>query len=421
MRRNIEKTALIGMAAMMMAGCASSTKTNEKDAVISRNQDMRQTDPGFLIMSDSQKDAIERCNEFAISLFNTQVGMDSKVVSPISVAYLMGMLANGAQGDTQEAIIKTLKMNGVTVDEMNEAFKALLNTLAQNDGQTKIKMANCIAVNKNVSLKKDFRDKVENIFNAEVESLDFASPATVDRINKWCGKQTEGMIPKIINQLDANAVSVLMNAIYFNGNWKKKFDKGDTKEERFQGYTRDIKRVQMMHQRNDFKYMSDNNLAAVELPYNDGNFSMTVILPNSGTSISDIMKGLNANELNKLKGSMRMCDVDLKLPKFSTTTDTNLNKPIASLGAERIFSGSADFGAMADKRMNVTEMLQKARIEVSETGTKAAAVTAAIMTMSALGPDEPRYVEFHADRPFVYVITDRTTGAILFMGQYLGD
>lgn len=118
---------------------------------------------------------------------------------------------------------------------------------------------------------------------------------------------------------------------------------------------------------------------------------------------------------------MKECVVDLKLPRFSTTTETQLNKPIASLGATSMFQSEADFSNMTDASMFVSTMLQKAKIEVNEKGTKAAAVTAAIMTMSIYQPDEPRHVTFHANRPFIYLITERSSGAIFFIGQYTGE
>ena len=146
---------------------------------------------------------------------------------------------------------------------------------------------------------------------------------------------------------------------------------------------------------------------------------MTVLLPNEGVSIDDMMKQLTTAELAKLQQQMDKCIVDLKLPRFSTTTDVRLNAPLSTLGAKTMFTGNADFSRMADAGLFVSAMLQKAKIEVSEEGTKAAAVTAAVMTMSAMH-EQPRHVKFYAKRPFVYMITENTTNAILFIGQYTG-
>ena len=303
---------------------------------------------------------------------------------------------------------------------LNRTSTGILNTASRHDSQTKVNIANCVAVNKQVTLKDNYKDTMQTLYNANVESMDFASPKALAKINAWCSRQTEGMIPKIVDQLDPAATAVLMNAVYFNGTWANVFDKNDTKTENFRGYTRDIKKVPMMHQEGKFSYTDNKDFAAVTLPYGNGTYSMTVILPAEGKSTTEIVNSLNAKTLEKMRLDMDECVVDLKLPRFSTTTETSLNKPIATLGASSMFhAGKADFSNMSDVPMFVSAMLQKAKIEVSEKGTKAAAVTAAIMTMS-VRPEEPRHVSFHANRPFIYLITERNSNAIFFIGQYTG-
>lgn len=408
------------MVAMTLGSCATKKAQQEKDdnMLITMGKDI---DNAYLTLSDAERTAVDNTNEFALNLFRTQAGMDSKVVSPVSVAYLMGLLANGANGSTQAEIMKALNMNGTSLAALNETYKALITTAPHLDSQTKVNIANCVAVNKQVTLNDNYKSTMLNLYNADVESMDFASPKALSKINGWCSKQTSGMIPKIVDQLDASATAVLMNAVYFNGTWADKFDKADTKTENFRGYTRDIKKVPMMHQERKFSYTDNNDFAAVTLPYGNGAYTMTVILPAEGKSTTDIINSLSAKTLEKTWSDMSECVVDLKLPRFTTTTETQLNKPIAALGATSMFqSGKADFSNMTDASMFVSTMLQKAKIEVSEEGTKAAAVTAAIMTMSVLQPEEPRHVTFHANRPFVYLITERSSNAIFFIGQYTG-
>lgn len=416
--KTVKTFAVTGIAAMALSACAT-TNNNGKNGFSSKNNE--NMDNGYLIMSDNEKSTITNSNSFALNLFRTQMGMDSKVISPISVAYLMGMLSNGANGATKKEIMKVLGMENISVQTLNEAYKSFINTAPRLDDKTTINIANSIAVNKTISLKNGYKKTVTDMYDADVESLDFASPSALQKINTWCCNKTNGMIPKIIDQLDNNALAVLMNAIYFNGTWKNKFDWASTKEERFQGYTRDVKRVKMMHQSDMFFYTSNDYFAAVNLPYGNGTYSMTVILPNNGKSTADIINLLDADKFGKIRKSMEKCIVDLKLPRFTTSTETQLNKPISELGAPSIFiPGKADFNNMSATSMFVSAMIQKAKIEVSEEGTKASAVTAGIMVMSALPNAEPRHVVFHANRPFIYTITERRTGAILFIGQYTG-
>lgn len=420
MNKKIKTAALAGLSALALASCSSTNKIVKEDNATKPNSYM-DTDAKYLILSNDQRATINKGNEFAVNLFKTQIDMQSKVISPLSVSYLMGMLANGADGDTQKEILAALGVGNVTLQTLNESYRALLNSTATADKQTTINIANYIAADKHFSLKSDFRNTVGKMYDAGVESLDFSSSKAVDKINQWCSKQTNGMIPKIVDQLSASDVAVLMNAIYFEGTWETPFEKELTKEENFRGYTRDIKRVQMMHQEDNFSYLSNNTFEAVTLPYGNRTYNMTVLLPKEGVSIEEMMKQLDAQKIGSLYRDMEKCVVDLKLPKFTTSTEVVLNDAISKLGAPSVFTGAANFKNMSDASVFISKMLQKAKIEVSEEGTKAAAITAGMVAMTALNPDEPRHVKFHANRPFVYIITERQTGAIFFIGQYLGE
>lgn len=415
---------LIGMgiaSAAMLASCSSTGKSTEGNAKQTVADESMGIDDNYLILSDDQTATINKVNNFALKLFNEEIDMESKVMSPFSVSSLMGMLANGASGSTLSQIKKTLGLTDESIENMNTTFKAFANYATKSGQATNIKIANSVVVNKNIKLKGDFAKSVSSMYDAKVESCDFASPKTVTKINDWCKTNTNGMIPSIVNSLDADAVSVLLNAIYFNGTWESKFDKNATKMERFQGYTRDIKRTYMMHKQAKYMYAKKSNYAAVKLPYSGNKYSMTVILPDAGVSVGDVFKHMSADSLSNLSRDMDMYNVDLKLPRFTVSTDLNLNNVISSLGAPSIFKPSADFSKMSDTDMFVSAMLHKAKIEVTEEGTKAAAVTAAIMTMSSLSPSQELTARFYANRPFAYAITENTTGAILFIGQFTGD
>ena len=219
--------------------------------------------------------------------------MDSKVISPVSVSFLMGMLANGADGTTKEEILATIAGDkNISIDELNDTYAAILRTAANGDKLTTVNIANYIAVNKHFKLKNAYADAVRSRYAANVENLDFASPKTLKRINQWCSDQTDRMIPSIIDRLNSSDIAVLMNAIYFNGTWTDPFSKKYTRQENFQGYTRDIKKVDVMHQNHKFNYADNNLYSAVELPYGNGQYSMTVLLPNEGVSIDDMMNQL---------------------------------------------------------------------------------------------------------------------------------
>ena len=422
MKKNLMTMATVAMA-MTIASCSTSKnaqvsgKEKTGNEVIINNSQM---DENYLILTDTQRQIVEKNNDFALRLFQEVSGFESRVISPMSVSYLMGMLANAADGNTREEIMKTIGCEDISVKELNEFYLAMMNQANPGDKSTALKIANYIALNDRFSLKKPFENDMKNFYHSGVESLDFSSSSATKHINEWCKKNTDGMIPSIIDQVEPSAVSYLMNAIYFNGTWAEKFDKKDTKTENFRGYTRDIKKVPMMHRNDEYYYMNNDMYAAISLPYSNRKYTMTVLLPNEDKSIPEMMKDFKVEDLRKLNRNMEKCIVDLKLPRFTTELNLTLNDIIGKLGAPSMFTSTANFSHFADGSLSISKMLQKAKIEVSEEGTKAAAVTAAIMTMSALQP-EPRHVVFHANRPFVYMITDNTTGAIFFMGLYTGS
>lgn len=417
--------ALMGMTAMVLSACRTARVEKAAENGNANWSVNEEVDESFLILSDAQHEMVNNNNSFAFSLYNKTMGMNSRVVSPLSVTYLMSMLANGADGETQQQILATLGWAGEgiqqpSLQDINDYSRMLIEKTARLDKAVTVEIANYVAVNKEFKLNSKFQKSVERDYKAGVESLNFTSPSTLKHINDWCNDRTHGMIPSIINELDPDAVSYLMNAIYFNGTWKDKFGKEETKQEMFRGYTRDIQYVDMMHRHGEYFYADGDGYSAVSIPYGNGAFRMTVILPSEGSFLRDVMASMDGGKFQELQRSMEKCNVDLKIPRFTTEVDLPLNDIISALGAPLIFSSQADFSQFARGDFYVSKMFQKAKIEVSEEGTKAAAVTAAIMMMSAMRPEKKRNVVFHADSPFAYIISENSTGSIYFMGQYTG-
>lgn len=417
--------ALMGMTAMALSACRTARVEKAAENGNANWSVNEEVDESFLILSDAQHEMVNNNNSFAFSLYNKTMGMNSRVVSPLSVTYLMSMLANGADGETQQQVLATLGWAGEgiqqpSLQDINDYSRMLIEKTARLDKAVTVEIANYVAVNKEFKLNSKFQKSVERDYKAGVESLNFTSPSTLKRINDWCNDRTHGMIPSIINELDPDAVSYLMNAIYFNGTWKDKFSKEETKQEMFRGYTRDIQYVDMMHRHGEYFYADGDGYSAVSIPYGNGAFRMTVILPSEGSFLRDVMASMDGGKFQALQRRMEKCNVDLKIPRFTTEVDLPLNDIISALGAPLIFSPQADFSQFARGDFYVSKMFQKAKIEVSEEGTKAAAVTAAIMMMSAVRPEKKRNVVFHADSPFAYIISENSTGSIYFMGQYTG-
>ena len=424
MKKTFKNIAMIATALLALSACSSTKKVsdNKSNDMTSMTTEEDDIDPEFMVLSDAQYDLVKRNNQFALNLFSEVKGLGSSVISPMSVTYLMAMLANGAEASTREEIMATIGAKDFDINEMNAFYAYLMQRAKTADKHTTLNIANYIALNKEFQLKKKYASTIADSYKGAVEALDFNNPESTKRINGWCSEHTDNMIPSIIDQVEPSAVAYIMNAIYFNGTWADKFDKNNTKKEQFNGYTRDIKYVDMMHRNAKYYYTSNDVYSAVTLPYGSGTYSMTVILPNEGKFIPDVTKALDAKSIASLRSNMDECIVDLKLPRFTTEMKLSLKDIIAKLGAPSMFDASrADFSSFANGNVYVSEMLQKAKIEVSEEGTKAAAVTMGMVKLTSIRPDEPRRVDFHCDHPFIYMIQDNYTGAILFMGQFTGS
>ena len=424
MKKTFKNIAMMATALLALSACSSTKKVsdNKSNDMTSMTTEEDDIDPEFMVLSDAQYDLVKRNSQFALNLFSEVKGLGSSVISPMSVTYLMAMLANGAEASTREEIMATIGAKDFDINEMNAFYAYLMQRAKTADKHTTLNIANYIALNKEFQLKKKYASTIADSYKGAVEALDFNNPESTKRINGWCSEHTDNMIPSIIDQVEPSAVAYIMNAIYFNGTWADKFDKNNTKKEQFNGYTRDIKYVDMMHRNAKYYYTSNDVYSAVTLPYGSGTYSMTVILPNEGKFSRGVTKALNAKSIASLRSNMDECIVDLKLPRFTTEMKLSLKDIIAKLGAPSMFDASrSDFSSFASGNVYVSEMLQKAKIEVSEEGTKAAAVTMGMVKLTSIRPNEPRRVDFHCDHPFIYMIQDNYTGAILFMGQFTGS
>jgi serpin B len=280
-------------------------------------------------------------------------------------------------------------------------------------------IANTIYMNKDYELKPDFISKANTFYDATLETRDFADGKTRGVINKWGSDHTEGMIPEVLteDEFDPTAVSYLLNAIYFKGAWAEKFDKNNTSDETFYGYNGETQ-VPMMHQEHEFGYTETDGFQVLRLPYGNNAYSMTILLPKEGKTISNVLATLTADTWQQYQ-RMGSATVDVKLPRFESKSDVDLTKIMSALGMPKAFTPAAEFPDFCNVPTCIDLMKQVAKIKLNEEGTEAAAVTVIGIKVTSVGPLQR--VEFHATRPFLYVISEQSTGAIFFIGQYMGD
>lgn len=377
--------------------------------------------PGTIKLTTAQQAQVENSNEFAWKFFKevSKGEQEDVFVSPLSVTYALGMLANGAVGDTQKEILEGLEFRSGKVDDINSLCHQLMIESPKLDKSTKVSMANAVVANKNKPLQPDFKNVVEKQYQALVTNQDFSSPATLSFINQWASDHTQGMVPKILERINPDGVSYLLNALYFKGIWYWQFDKKHTKKEAFTKADGTKSQVQMMHQKERFFAAENDNYQTVVLPYGNGSYEMVVLLPREGKDLSSLLQTMDAKKWKDNLKNTYSSEVDLKLPRFTSAYTRELNDVLKLLGMNAMFDPSkANLTKMSAVSSFVSMVLQKAKIEVDEEGSKAAAVTVIETAPTAVAPSKP--ILFHANRPFMYAIVEHSTGTIFFMGTYQG-
>ncbi len=371
--------------------------------------------PKEIELTEGERQLIASNNDFAFNLFRKVRGETSSIVSPLSITYALGMMNNGATGKTQQEINETLGFGEAGADAINSFCQKMLTEAGTLDEKTKALISNTIFVNegKGCYLQDDFIAKASEFYNAQLQNRNFFDGETMDVINQWANDHTEGMIPKVLDESSFNpwAVSYLLNALYFKGVWSEPFDVAETKEESFGGGSA----VPMMHNYVECEYAENSLYQAIVLPYGNGAYRMKIFLPREGKTIANVLDALDGNNW-QTKG--QQYDVDLKLPRFETENNINLVNTMSDLGMPTAFTAAAEFPYLCINKNDIFigNMLQFAKIKLDEQGTEAAAVTVIEVT-DGMGPE----VDFHATRPFLYIISEQSTGAIFFIGQYTGE
>ncbi len=368
-------------------------------------------------LSPDEQKLVQSNNDFAFRLFRRMRGQESSLISPLSITYALGMLNNGAAGQTQQEINNTLGFGQAGAEGINAFCHKMLTEAGTLDPQTETLIANTIFVNEGLGyrLQDGFCDAAYTYYGAQPQNRDFGDGQTMDVINRWASDHTKGLIPEVLDEKTFNpvAISYLLNALYFKGMWSTPFDAAKTKEEPFG----DGPAVPMMYNYGSFEYAQTDLYQAVNLPYGNGAYQMTVYLPREGKTVGDVLESLDGSnwQLSQHEWA-HMSEVDLKLPRFETENRIELSGVMSELGMPEAFTPVANFPYFCNVPSYIGNMFQVAKIKLDEQGTEAAAVTVIQMEST----DIPSHHTFHATRPFVYVISEQSTGTIFFIGQYTG-
>lgn len=360
-------------------------------------------------------EVVAQNNQFAFDLFREVAKnpeADNFMISPVSASLALSMVYNGAAGETATAFNEVLKYENATVDEVNLVNRSLIDHLTDTPKGSTFEIANSLWFEKTFPVNDNFLSVNKEYYKAQVENLDFSEPATVDIINDWVKDKTHNKIPTIIESIDRNTVLFAINALYFNSQWKHKFNKEDNRQMPFYLEDGTIEQVETMNMTENFAYFGNEIFSSVVLPYKNDKFNMVLLLPNEDISADDLIEGMDMKDFKTILDNNTVKNIQISIPKFKFPYKKLFNEPLINMGLAVAFSENANFSNLSDVATHISFVLQKTYIDVNEKGTEAAAVTVVRIETTSAGP--PRFV---LNRPFLFLITEKHTNAIAFMGK----
>ncbi|XP_056139897.1 neuroserpin [Lampris incognitus] len=368
--------------------------------------------------------------EFSVRLYHrlqAAVGDDNIIFSPLSVAVALGMVQLGARGTSLEEIRRAVGFSHLPADEEFSLLQNLTTAVSDDDTHYVIRFANSLFLQEGVTFNPEFLRLMRKYFHAEVETVDFSESAAVaEQINSWVENHTESKIRELLSAEDFSSVTrlTLVNAIYFRGSWKNQFRPENTRTFSFSKDDGSEVQTLMMYQQGDFYYgeFSDGSQEAggvyqvLEMPYEGEDMSMMIVLPRQEVPLAALEPIVKAPLLEEWANNVKRQKVEVYLPRFKVEQKIDLRETLQELGIKNIFTKDADLSAMTDgKDLFVGKAVQKAYLEVTEEGAEGAVGSG----MIALTRTLVLYPQVMADHPFFFVIRNRKTGSILFMGRVM--
>lgn len=399
---------LLAAAALVLAACGAGDPSGPARPITKLPREL----------SVVEREIVTGANAFGFDLFRLVHAAEEApnvFLSPLSASTALGMALNGAAGETWEGMRTGLRLGDRSEQEINDGYRSLLELLVRLDPRVEFGVGNSVWTRQGFPVVPSFYDAVREYFAAEAQERDFDDPATVDVINAWIRKATDGMIEKGIDEISHADQMFLINAIYFIGKWASRFDPSRTRHEQFTRENGTHVMVPLMWQKAKFPYTRTERYQAIELGYGGGAYSMVVVLPAQGVPLADIVAELSPQWWDGLVAALDTVEMDLYLPRFKIEYDAYLNAPLVAMGMGRAFSPDADFSRLTPEGgVCLQYVRQKTFVEVDEAGTKAAAVTVGGVGLTSAPP------MMRVDRPFLVAIRERFSGTALFLGA-IGD
>ena len=371
-------------------------------------------------LTAAEQKVIDASNAFSFALWtrlNAAQPGTSIFVSPLSASFSLGMTLNGAANQTATEMRAALAFGGASQQEINEGYRSLIALLMSLDPAVTMQIANSIWYRNTFPFHQAFLDGSRTYFDAEVRGLNFADvPGSLAAINGWANAKTSSRIPSILTAIGDDDVMFLINAIYFNGRWRERFDPAETRDTLFYGSGGSAQSVRMMHHRGTMPYAWAPMYEAVDLLYGNAAFSMTVVLPRPGANVETLAASMTPETWRALTSSLQATEVDLSLPRLQFVYERKLNADLDSLGMHLPFvPWMADFTGMSPlgRDLYISFVKQKTFVKIDEEGTEAAAVTVTGVTRTVSSGT----ATIRVDRPYLFVLRERLSGTVLFMGK----
>lgn len=419
LRQRNTLTGSLVLTALVLAGCNGATDPGGAAGPIEQLP--------RALTADEQA-VIEASNRFGFSMLAELYGADpgaNLFTSPLSAHGALSMALTGARDSTLDAMRQTLGFGegeaAPSVEAISDSYAGLSDLLFDLDPRVELAIANAAWLDETFPFRDAWVDVMVQAFDARTEAVDFADPALPGEINDWVNEATAGRIPEMVESLDPNEVLMLLNAIYFKGQWTHQFDPDDTRDAPFTLADGSTKTVRMMVRgEGELDVYRGADALVADLPYGGGAFRFTVVLPPEGGSLADLVADLDADRWNTWMAGLAEDDVPVHLPRFTLEWEKELKDALESLGMEIAFvAGRANFGGMlADDfdaqvpgtDLHITRVKQKSFLTVNEEGTEAAAATS--VGIGVTSAPMPVVV----DRPFLLAIRERLSGTIFFLG-----
>jgi len=377
--------------------------------------------PNLAPLSNQQIEIVNASNQFSFEIIKKidAEESDNFFISPLSISYALGMVYNGAEGETKQGIKQALDFGDLSDEAINLSYKSLRDQILSMDNKVELGLANSIWYKNTFSINQDFSDKMLQYYDAKVEGLDFDAEESVDIINGWIEDKTNDKIKDMLNSIPPEAAMYLINAIYFNAEWTFQFDKSATKMEDFLLEDGSNEQVEMMYSEGTtVNFSSNQDMNLIDIPYGNQQFQMSILLPNEGNTVDEIWQSTTPGTIAQLDAESDTATVELYFPKFEMQYKKNLDNILKSMGMEKAFTETAEFPKLLenDLQLFISRVLHQSYLKVDEKGTEAAAVTVVEISPTSIG-GQPKVIKI--DRPFAFMIREKHTGSILFAGKMI--